>query len=66
MRVSRRRQVYIIAAVLIAAGLWVCIYRLVSQRGSVRGFEVHGSSEFHSLLLDSSTANCSDDKPLKV
>jgi hypothetical protein len=67
MRVSKLRRVSLIAAtVALFVGFWACLSRITAPRGSVRRFEVHGSAEFHDLLLHSSTANCSDGKPLEV
>jgi hypothetical protein len=67
MRGKRRRQVSLLAvAVLLAVGVWACLSRLNVPRGIMRRFEVHGSSEFYNLLLDSSVANCSGGQPFKV
>jgi len=68
MRGKRCRQVSLLAvAVVFAYGLWASLTRLNVPRRTMRRFEVHGSAEFYSLLLDDSfVANCSGGQPLKV
>ena len=53
-------------AVVFVVGFWACVSRPSVPHVTVRRFEVHGSSEFYNLLLDSSAANCSGGQPFKV
>jgi hypothetical protein len=67
MRGARRRQIFLLAlVVLLAVGFWASVSRLNVPQGTMRLFEVHGSADFYNLLLDTSMANCSGGQPFKV